>query len=141
MKQEYRPVGFGVLKNQGLKSESSPVMFEGGLGTPQNETDPNEVLAEDELQIKTKSENKQQAEAQAKSALHQSNKKAVSGSFTTDLNINLVSGNNIKLVGLGELSGIYHIESADFDISRSGGSTVTCEVYRVGKVDNSDKKV
>lgn len=103
--------------------------------------DPAEITAEDTIEVKKKAETQQQAEAMAKAELHTANKKTVSGTFTAPLDINLVSGNNVKLVDVGELSGVYHIEEAEFEIDAAGGGNVTCEVYRVAKVEKSDKKL
>jgi phage protein D len=137
----YQKTGFGVLKTSSSKTASTAPFDTGSGSSQQNNQDPNEEVAEDTQEIKTKAETQQQAEAQAKSGQHKKNKHAVSGSITTAFNTNLVSGNNFTLADAGELSGIYHIEEADVTLERSGGASVTCEIYRVGKVDKSQRKL
>lgn len=137
----YQKTGFGVIKNNDTKT-ASKTPFDSGSGSSQpNDQDPNELTSEDTAEEKTKAETQQQAEAQAKSLHHKKNKHTVSGTISTAFNVNLVSGNNFTLVDAGELSGIYHIEEAEVTLDRSGGATVTCEIYRVGKVDKSRRKL
>lgn len=125
LKVKYRPEGFGVLKDQGFAPRGGDIQ--------------KEDYSNDTLQIKSKAENKQQAEAKAKSALHEANSNCCSGSFDTPFNILCCAGNNAELTELGEYSGVYHINAAKFNITKGSGGTVSCEVKRVGFVAQKKK--
>lgn len=99
------------------------------------ETDIDGGNAADSLTIKTRVENKQQAEAVAKSKLHQKNTVEADGSMSMPGNPLLVSGNNFELTGMGTLSGINHILTATHTIDRSSSYTTSVEVKRVKKID------
>lgn len=70
-----------------------------------------------------------QAKARAKALLAAANREFVSGSFSTAGNILLCAGNNVRLSGLGALSGIYHIKESSHQIAET--YVTHCEVYRV----------
>lgn len=94
----------------------------------------------DVLEIKSRVENKQQAEAKAKSALHKTNSQECTGSMSMPGNTLIVAGNNFELTGMGTLSGINHIISSKHTIDKSGGYITTCEVKRISKIDASKHK-
>lgn len=127
VKPAYRPVGYGVLVSQGQQEKP----------TDQAEK---ESYGGDTLKIKTKTENKQQAEAKAQTALSEANSNCCSGSIETPLNILLCGGNNVELTELGEFSGVYHIASAVFNYQKGSGATTGCEIQRVGFVPLPKKK-
>ena len=89
----------------------------------------------DVLEVKSRVENKQQAEAKAKAALHNSNSQECTGSMSMPGNTLIIAGNNFELTGMGTLSGINHIISSKHTIDSSGGYITTCEVKRVAKID------
>jgi len=89
---------------------------------------------EDTLEIKTKAENKQQAEAKSKAALHKKNSNECTGSVAMPGNTLIIAGNNFELTGMGTLSGINHIVSSSHTIDRSGGYVTSAEVKRVQKI-------
>lgn len=93
----------------------------------------------DDLETWEKAENQGQAQAKAKSHLHDANTLKVEGSFTAEGNPYLLAGNNIELTGFGVLSGVYHIISSTHNIS-AGGYTTSCEVKRVKLVDAEKQK-
>lgn len=86
----------------------------------------------DTLNIRTKAENKQQAEAIAKAALHDANSRQVTGSISMQGNPLMMSGTNFKLIGLGRISGKFHVESAEHSIDRSGGYICNLEIKKIG---------
>ena len=94
----------------------------------------------DVLEIKSRVENKQQAEAKAKSALHKNNSRECTGSMSMPGNPLIIAGNNFELTGMGTLSGINHIISSKHTIDSSGGYITTCEVKRIAKIDASKHK-
>lgn len=103
-----------------------------------------EETADDTLEIRTRAENTQQAEAKTQAALDDSNKKACTVSFEVPFDrggFYCCSGNNVKLIDLGEDSGIFHIQTAKYTLSKSSGNTVSCEGYRVGFVGKNEKKL
>lgn len=102
-------------------------------------TDP-DFEAEDIQELKTKAENKQQARAKAKAALHKSNSHEADGGIATWGNPILVAGINFELTGMGSLSGIQHALETKHTIDRGGGYVTACEVKRVKKIATSKHK-
>jgi phage protein D len=96
--------------------------------------------AEDVLEIRTKAEDKAQAELKAKAALYGAKSKQVAGNITVEGNPILVAGNNFELTNMGAMSGKYHIVKSRHRIDRSGGYVTELEVKRVGYVDKSKQK-
>lgn len=92
------------------------------------------VTRGDVLKIKQKAENRGQAEAIAKAALHGKNSRQQQGSVVVEGFPLLVSGNNFELTGLGVLSGKYNIERSSHRIDRGGGYVTELEIKRVGFV-------
>ena len=101
----------------------------------------NDVTAADTLEIHTKAENEQQAEAMAKAALHKANTTGQEGRFTVIGNQLLVAGNNIELEGLGNYSGLWHIKTSVHRIDRSGGYITEFEAVRLIKPTPAQKTV
>lgn len=99
-----------------------------------------EKTAADTLEIRTKTEDKAQAELKAKAALYRSRSNQVEGSLTLIGNPVLVAGNNFELTNMGQLSGRYHITESRHSITRSGGYTTSIEVKRVGYVVKEKQK-
>lgn len=100
----------------------------------------NEKTAADTLEIRTKAENKQQAELKAKAALYRSRSRQVEGSFSLFGNPFLVAGNNFELIDMGQLSGRYHITQSTHTITKGGGYDTSLEVKRVGYVQKDKMK-
>lgn len=94
----------------------------------------------EQLEIRSKAENKQQAEAKAKAALHRANTQEKTGSITAPGNVLLVAGQNIELSGLGVLSGIYHITASRHTLDKSMAYGTEAELKRVGTVPESKYK-
>jgi phage protein D len=86
----------------------------------------------DILELRAKAENKGQAEAQAKAALHKANSRQVTGSITLPGDPRLMSGNNFDLRGFAGLDGKFNIESAEHRLDRSGGYVCSIEIKKVG---------
>ena len=86
--------------------------------------------SEDTLEIHSRVENMQQAEAKAKAKLHDANRKGQEATFTVPGKPMLVAGNNFTLTGMGALTGKYHIKKSVHNIS-SGGYTTDVEALRI----------
>lgn len=91
--------------------------------------------AKDTYEIRTKAENKQQAEQKAKAAIQKSMTKEFTGRVTVSGNPLLVAGNNVNINGLGVVSGKYHIEKSSHKVTRSGGYTTDIQLKKVAKGD------
>jgi phage protein D len=91
----------------------------------------------DMLAIKMRVENRQQAEARAKAALHKKNTQESDGSIATMGNVLLVAGVNFELTGMGTLSGIQHIVQSSHTIDRSGGYITAFYIKRIKKIPAS----
>lgn len=117
------------------------VSHEENQGTTGNggvEYDP--IVTENTLELRSRAETKQQAEAKAKAALHRANSKQVEGELTVVGNPILVAGNNIEVTGMGVLSGKYQIQESSHTIDRSGGYTTRIPIKKVGTVLESKKQ-
>lgn len=86
----------------------------------------------DVLIVRTKAENKQQAEAKAKAAAYFANTLGQTGRLSLEGNPVLVAGNNIELASFGALDGKFQILSSTHTIERTGGYKTSIEVKRVG---------
>lgn len=101
------------------------------------------IVKTDKLLIKTKAENKQQAEAKAKAALHEVNGKQKQASISVSGDPLLVAGNNYDFTGMGNMSGRYHITQSTHNETKSDGYKTSMESKMVGfisKVKNKPKK-
>lgn len=90
----------------------------------------------DDLEIHSKVENEQQAEAKGEYALSKNNTAGVQGDIVLPGNLLFVSGNNFRLEGVGKLSGVYHILEATHTISRTGAHQCAGMVKRVAVIDS-----
>lgn len=79
--------------------------------------------SEDTLEIHSRVENMQQAEAKAKAKLHKANRKGQEANFSIPGKPVMVAGNNFTLTGMGALSGKYHVKKSVHNISSSGYTT------------------
>jgi len=89
----------------------------------------------DDLEIRTRVENDQQAEAKGKYALFKSNTAGVGGDVIAPGNLLFVSGNNFQLNGAGSMSGIYHILEATHTLTQAGAWQVAGNIKRVKTID------
>lgn len=99
-----------------------------------------DTTQEDTLEIRTKAENKQQAELKAKAALYRHNSKQQEGTLVLIGNPLMVAGNNIELTGMGALSGKFHITESRHRIDKGAGYTTEVQVKRVGYVEKVKQK-
>lgn len=99
--------------------------------------DDENVSSADTLAIRTKAENKQQAERIATTNLYRKNSFQKEGEITVKGNTRLVSGVNFQLVGCGKLSALYHVIESVHTISRSDGYTTQLKIKQVGDVPAS----
>lgn len=101
---------------------------------------PYQVVANPNIaKVYVRAESKQQAEEKAKAVLYDTNSQQQTGRLTVMGNPYLIAGNNIKITGLGNLSGVYSIVSSDHDVSPGIGWRVTIEVKRVGFVSQAEE--
>lgn len=99
-----------------------------------------DTTAEDTLEVRTKAENKQQAELKAKAAMYRANSRQKEGNITVQGNPLLLAGNNIELTGLGTISGKYHIMESNHSIDSSGGYTTSLSLKLVGYIQKEKQK-
>lgn len=80
-------------------------------------------------------ENSQQSELMAKAAWLKANNGSVTGTINLNVGVSGVqAGNNIIIEGAGKLSGIYHISGSRHSITKSEGSRLSADVFRVGEI-------
>jgi uncharacterized protein len=120
--------------------ENKVVTYETEKATNKDGVSYNTIGAADTLVIKSKVENKQQAEAKAKAALYKANSKQQEGTLTVPGDPLLLAGNNFELTGMGEMSGKFHIETSVHRVSRYGGYTTALTVKRVKASDKKQNK-
>ena len=99
-----------------------------------------DTTAADTLEVRTKAENKQQAELKAKAAMYRANSRQKEGNVTVQGNPLLLAGNNIELTGLGTISGKYHIMESTHSIDASGGYTTSLSLKLVGYIEAVKQK-
>lgn len=85
----------------------------------------------DQVKLNRRAESAGQARAQAQAALEAANIEATQMELTLFGDPRLVAGINFNLVGMGRLSGVYHIVRTRHDIERSRGYTTDVEAKRV----------
>lgn len=88
----------------------------------------------DELELRTRVENPQQAEAKGKHALFKGNTEGVGGDVILPGHLLFVSGNNFSLTGIGQMSGTFHILEATHTVNREGAYQVAGNIKRVQKI-------
>lgn len=91
----------------------------------------------DDLEIRSRVENKQQAEAKAKHALDKGNTAGVGGDISIPGNLLFLSGNNFQFNGIGNFSGIYHIVESTHSVDPGGGYSTSGQIKRVKKIDST----
>lgn len=99
--------------------------------------DDEDVSSDDTLAIRTKAENKQQAERIATTNLYRKNSFQKEGNISVKGNVLLVSGVNFQLIGCGKLSALYHVTESVHALDRSGGYTTQLQIKQVGDVSPS----
>lgn len=85
----------------------------------------------DDLHIVTRSENPQQAQLKADSALHDANMLETTGELTTEGQIYLRAGLNITITGFKSFDGKYHIESSHHKMDFDTGYKTEIEVRKL----------
>lgn len=111
--------------NEVIESETDSGELEGDYGDTSNDT----------LEVRSKAENQEQADAKSKAALHDKNSESKSVTITTGANKYCVAGVNFEFTGMGAASGKYHIISASHTIDRDSGYSIESEIKHVDKVD------
>ena len=90
----------------------------------------------DDNHVITRTENPQQAQLKADSALHQKNKDETTGRIETEGMVLLVAGVNITIVGFGNFDGTYLITSSRHRLERSSGYTTEIEARMLTDVQS-----
>lgn len=107
------------------------------LQNGESEATTDDVVTEDVLEVRKRTENDGQAELKAKAALHSTNSKQQSGTLTLPGAPLLLAGSNFELTGMGTLSGKYHVVESSHRIDSGGGYTTDVEIKRVGFIVKS----
>lgn len=97
-------------------------------------------LKPDQIQLRTRAENVQQAEAKAKSALHKANSRQVTISVKVPGNPRFMAGANVEITGLRKLSGKYNIEKVEHSFSTNGGYENDIDGKKVGGLSDISKQ-
>lgn len=87
--------------------------------------------ANNSLEVRTKSENEQQANTKSEAALHKSNSLQQTATVKVIGNIALLAGCNVELTGFGRNSGIWHILKSKHDFDKSKSYETEIELKRV----------
>jgi len=98
-----------------------------------------DIVNKDTKVISKRTENKQQAEAKAKAAMHLSATNQFEGRISMQGNNLALAGNNFQLTGIGILSGKYNIKSSSHKLDRSGGHSVDLEIKRLQSPSKKDQ--
>ncbi|MCG2614899.1 hypothetical protein LZZ85_11425 [Terrimonas sp. NA20] len=94
----------------------------------------------DTLEVRTRAENKQQAELISKVALYRANSRQQEGRINMPGFIYAVAGNNCEVQGLGMFSGQYYLDATTHSVDRDGGYNVELEIKRIGLVNKEKQK-
>lgn len=94
------------------------------------------------LEVRTKTENEQQANAKSEAALHKSNSLQQTATVRVIGNVVLLAGQNIELTGFGRNSGVWHILKSKHEFDKSKSYETEMELKRVvpASVSGSNKK-
>lgn len=95
---------------------------------------------EDAIEVRTRVENRQQAERVGRAALHSANSRQVTGSISVEGSPNYMAGVNVDITGLRRLSGKYHFEQVSHTIDKSGGYSCDITMKKVGKLSDINKE-
>jgi hypothetical protein len=96
--------------------------------------------ADNTLEVRTKTENEQQANAKSEAALHFVNSLQQTASITLIGNVLLLAGNNIELTGFGRCSGIWHILKSTHSRNRGSNGVTSAELKRIIPASQSGSK-
>ena len=96
------------------------------------------IVSENTMQIYTRVENQQQADAKALAAIALKNRTGISGTLTIPGNEMAVAGINFQLSGLYKLSGIYHIVESTHKVNRAGGYETDLQVNKVNTITTNN---
>lgn len=91
------------------------------------------TVKNDDLELRVRAENEQQAEAKSKYALYKSNSKTMEGNISGPGHVLFVSGNCCRLNGLGVFDGTYFIKESQHSINRDGGYIVSGSLKKTGE--------
>jgi phage protein D len=119
-----------VYKNANVKYHNSATKED----VEYDSDDDEDVSSEDTLAIRTKAENKQQAERIAATNLYRNNSFQKEGEVTVKGNTLLVSGVNFQLIGCGKISALYHVLESTHTLSRSDDYVTSLKIKQVGEV-------
>lgn len=110
-------------KNEVVETEYVGASADNADGIPFSQ-----VVAGDTQVINNRTEDAGQADRKAKAAHHKANSREVTASLEMGGRPLMVAGNNFALHGMGEFSGVFHIEESVHTITRNGYTTsVSCK--------------
>lgn len=99
----------------------------------QSETDAtHETVKADNLEVRVRAENQQQAEIKGRVALYRANSLQQEGNVEMPGNVLALAGNNCEVVDRGMFSGKYYIFSSTHSVSKDSGYTTRLEIKRIG---------
>ena len=101
--------------------------------TTDNEDDDDDESGYDDLNMYDSVENKQQAEAKGKYALHRKNTQGVTCEIELPGNVLFISGNNFQINEAGHFNGKYQITEATHKITTDGSYSTSGSGKRLGK--------
>lgn len=82
--------------------------------------------------------NQQQAEMRAKAAWLKANNGSITGQLDFSVGVSgILAGNNVEIVGIGKVSGLYHISSTTHSANFGSGARLNADVFKVGEVPSS----
>ncbi len=93
--------------------------------------DTSRTTSDYEVKVNVRAESEAQAKIKAQAALEKANENATQLEITVVGNPVLVAGVNIKLTGMGRVSGTYHVVKARHDIERGSGYRTEIEAKRI----------
>lgn len=95
------------------------------------EADGDEGGETDTLVVGGNIDNDSQAQARARGALKEKNKDKTTGSLSMGGNPALVAGINIRLSGVGNFSGVWHVTETSHSVDPQGGYTTAATIRKV----------
>jgi phage protein D len=119
----------GVKVRHKSHKKKDPISFDG------EDNEDFEPYREDILLLKSRSENKKQAERKGKTALHKHNTAGKEGRVSIPGNIFAVAGINADIIEIGNFSGKYYIETSTHEVNKDGGYITDIGIKKTAKVD------
>ena len=92
----------------------------------------------DTLKISGYAANPQQSEIKARAAWLKANNGSVTGTLIFAFGVpGILAGNNVEIIGMGKVSGLYHISNTRHSVAFGSGARLTADVFKVGEIPTS----